>query len=480
MFLRFLLALAIAGGGVQAEELFNGRVGTLEPFPREIGRGKELILRGELKGAFKIPQLIIIAPDGSTFLNKDNEIAGHRFTFTVAFENGVGRYRMEIIAVRTTTIRSLARFSAWHAKRKPKEVPEPPPPQGPTVPVEIHPRLIEKRIFRMLNEFRRSIKLAKVGWNEAVAARAREHASRMARANRRIHAFSGVGGVMDMLGRDGAGKRGLSGPDDPWFHVVQNRPFPRPAPQPIGPRVRNFVVPFVLRGESIEVVFETHFVREAAFRICAADPFCVEVGIGAAHYLPKPKPAKEGKQPVPEARTVYYSVNFVQVNSLRVIEGQNRAYDAILKRAASREPLYLRTLGIWGRMGRAMNLLNKARRDLKPAVAGAAFDGLLLLDEARAHTALAKVVERSDFAMRSGRYGTAASLWLPYLHVEHDRRISERAQKTRSQAEELAGAELEEVLAVKDVAERASALKKLLGRVGGLQVEKRVRDELGG
>ncbi|MHC4341729.1 MAG: CAP domain-containing protein, partial [Planctomycetota bacterium] len=435
MSLRVLLILVIAGGSAQAEELFNGRVGTLEPFPREIGRGKELILKGELKGAFKIPQLIIIAPDGRTFLNKDNEIAGHRFTFTVAFENGVGRYRMEIIAVRTTTIRSLARFSVWHGKRKPKVDPDPPTPEGPIVPLALHPRLIEKRLHRMLNEFRRSIRLGEVGWNEAVAARAREHALRMARANRRIHAFSGVGGVMDMLRRDGAGKGGLSGPTDPWFHVVQNRPFPRPAPQPIGPRVRNFVVPFVLRGESLEVVFEMHFVREAAFRICALDPHCVEVGIGAAHYVPKPPKEKKGKKPPPpEPRTVYYSVNFVQANSLAVIEAQNRAFEALLKRAAAREPLYLRTLGIWGRPQRSLALLDRARKDLKPDVAGAAFDGLLLLDEERAHAALKKVIERSDFAMKRGRYGTAAALWLPYEHVEYDARIIGRARTTRGSA----------------------------------------------
>ncbi|MHC4932844.1 MAG: CAP domain-containing protein [Planctomycetota bacterium] len=480
MFLRFLLALAIAGGAARPEELFNTRVGTLDPFPREVGRGKELILKGELKGAFRIPQLIIIAPDGSTFLNRDNEIAGHRFTFTVAFEHGVGRYRMEIIAVRTTTIRSLARFSVWHAKRKPKVDPDPPTPEGPMVPLELHPRLIEKRLHRMLNEFRRSIGLDELGWNEAVAARAREHALRMARANRRIHAFSGVGGVLDMLRRDGAGKGGFSGPDDPWFNVVQNRPFPRPAPQPMGPRVRNYVVPFVLRGESLEVVFEMHFVREAAFRICALDPHCVEVGIGAAHYVPKPPKTRKGKEPPPpEPRTVYYSVNFVQANALSVIQAQDRAFEAILKRAASRDPDYLRTLGVWGRPRRSLALLAKAYKDLKPEVAGAAFDGLLLLDEERALASLEKIVERSDLAMKRRRYGTAAALWLPYLHVGQDTRIATRAREIRWEAERLANDELSECRKMTDAAARTKALKKLLGRVKGLRTEELVRAELG-
>ena len=51
----------------------------------------------------------------------------------------------------------------------------------------------------------------------------------------------------------------------------------------------------VEKGESLEDTFDRFFVREAAFRICAADPHCVELAIGAAR-TPPPKP-ETGKPP---------------------------------------------------------------------------------------------------------------------------------------------------------------------------------------
>ncbi|MHC4339587.1 MAG: hypothetical protein ACYSX0_05145, partial [Planctomycetota bacterium] len=70
-------------------------------------------------------------------------------------------------------------------------------------------------------------------------------------------------------------------------------------------------------------------------------------------------------------------------------------------------------------------------------------------------------------------------LWLPYEHVGYDARIIGRARTTRGSAERLALDELEECRAMKDAAARRKALKELLGRVKGLDVEKAVRAYLG-
>ncbi|MHC4732129.1 MAG: CAP domain-containing protein, partial [Planctomycetota bacterium] len=289
MLLRAVGVLAFLAAFAAAAEMFNERVAVLEPFPREVARGKTMKLKGRVKGGFRKPELAIIAPSGKTYLNRDNRIGEHAFTFKVRFGEGPGPYRMEVLAHKTTAIQSAARFTVYYGRKRPPEEKEPPIPKGRKTPRDIHTLLVEKRFLARLNEFRRSVKLDPVGWNEAVAARAREHAVRMAKARRRQHRFGNVG-VREMLGRDGAGPGGASGPDRAWTRLTGVRPFDRPAPQPPGPRVRNHVVVFILALDSLEEMFERYFVREAAFRLCALDPYCIEVAVGAARSPRKPAP----------------------------------------------------------------------------------------------------------------------------------------------------------------------------------------------
>jgi hypothetical protein len=236
---RTLVGLLLAAAAASPAEILNDKVGILDPFPREVLRGKTLVIKGAVKAPFKNPQLILIAPGGKTYLNKDNQIAGLDFTFNVRFDEGVGPYRLELIATGPTATRTAARFTVWYGQKKPAEEEAEPPPTGPKTPLTIHERLLEKRFAVLLNAFRKGIGCEPVGWNEAVAARAREHAARMAEAQRKQHRFGTVGGVLEMLQRDGAGESGLSGPATPWGRLTSRRPFDRPAPQPPGPRVWN-------------------------------------------------------------------------------------------------------------------------------------------------------------------------------------------------------------------------------------------------
>ena len=249
--MRLLVVLTLLAPFASGKDWFFDRVGSLADYPKTIARGKELVLKGVTRGAFRRAELIIIAPDGKTFLNKKNDVVYADFTFTVQFENGPGRYRMEIIARKRNSIRSLARFSVFYAAPVREEA-EPPPPTGAPTAYAIHPRLVEKRWLRRLNEFRARLRLKPVKWNEAASARCREHALRQAKARRHVHKFPPHGGVEDMLKRDGAGKKNTwSGPAVGWTRIADDRPFPRPAPQVPGPRVHNYLVPYVLADEPV-------------------------------------------------------------------------------------------------------------------------------------------------------------------------------------------------------------------------------------
>ena len=59
-----LLLLLLSAGPVTAEELFNKRVALVDDFPREVARGKDLVISGRRVGAYKTPELIVIAKHG--------------------------------------------------------------------------------------------------------------------------------------------------------------------------------------------------------------------------------------------------------------------------------------------------------------------------------------------------------------------------------------------------------------------------------
>ena len=59
-------------------EYFIEKVAEFEEFKRKVPRGRKFKIRGELKNRFKNPQLVLIAPNGKTYLNDKNTINGGR------------------------------------------------------------------------------------------------------------------------------------------------------------------------------------------------------------------------------------------------------------------------------------------------------------------------------------------------------------------------------------------------------------------
>ncbi len=478
MGLRVLAIALLAASLARAGEEFNSKVAAIDEFPREVRRGEKLTLKGTVKGAYRTPELILIAPNGKTYLNRDNVIGPYDFTFEVRFDEGVGPYRIEIMVRKENSYESAAQFTVWHGTPRGEREEMLPPPTGAPTPREHHPRLIEKHFRTRLNEFRNRLSLPPVEWNEAVASRAREHADRMAEAQRRVHGFGALGGPLEHLEREGARAGDHAGPSDPWPNLTSVRPFEKPAPRTRGPRVWNHVVTFVLAAESQEAMFETFFVREAAFRLCAADPNCVEVAVGAAR-TPPPPPRAAPKGTKTTARVVadplvYYCVCFVQVNDRTILRAQEKAHEDLLREAGAGEPDLLRRVGVWGRGGKAVRLLTERLGAERDATGAAAFDGLLLLAEGAAREAAGARLREAEAMSGRGGYREAALHVQRLLDVTYDTTLCRDAQRLLDAADR---AILDEARATRNLpeAERAAALRDLLDRSLGLPASEQVR-----
>jgi hypothetical protein len=222
-----------------------------------------------------------------------------------------------------------------------------------------------------------------------------------------------------------------------------------------------------VQGTSLEAMFQQHFEREAAFRICAADPNCLEVAVGAARIaLSPPVP---GQPPPPGGSEVFFCVCFVQVNERPLIRKQDDAWEDLLKRGRAREPDVLRALGMWGRP-KAQDLLGGAFEEGAPEVQSAAFDGLLLLDEGAARARFEERKALRDRAIAEGRYAEAAALHAPFRHVLYDKEI---ALSHGAAMRDARAAAVKEIGAIrrKPEAERAAAVADLKRRAQGLGLD---------
>jgi hypothetical protein len=166
---------------------------------------------------------------------------------------------------------------------------------------------------------------------------------------------------------------------------------------------------------------------------------------------------------------VFFCVCFVQVNERQVIRSQDDAFDDLLRRAKSREPDVLRALGIWGRP-KSGELLARAFGDANPEVAAAAFDGLLLLDEAAARARFDALAAPRDLAIREGRYGDAVALYGPYRHVLFDKEIALGQQNAIREARNAATREIGRLSKMAGE-ERAQAAADLKRRSQGLGLD---------
>ncbi len=455
LILPLLLLVAVPAA---AEELFNKRVAIVEEFPREVARGKELIISGRHVGAYKTPELIVIAPDGRTYKNFKGIFDATTFAFEVEFTRGVGVYSMEIMLRTNKRYRSAARFKVWYGKKKPKRYVDPPLPEEVRTPVSINVRLVEKRVLGYLNRLRKQSKLKPVAWNEAVAARARDHASKMAKVQRRVHKFGNTG-VVQMLEKDGAGQWAPeSGPANGWPNVTSLRPFGPPQIRSTNDHPLNHVVDMMICSTSLNVMWERFFGRLPAFRLLAADPYCLEVGFGCA------RSTKGNKQ------IVYYCICFVQVNDKLVRSRQNSAYDKLLRETTGTDPKRIRRLAHWQRPKTTGKKLRAFMRSDRADIVGAAIDGLLVLDEEKTRKTITKADDKASVAENSARHGDAYRFFEALANSYYDLDWRARGRKRIGVIAKAAKAELDQIEMLGDPKEMKKELKDLARRCKGMPI----------
>ncbi|MEE8104417.1 MAG: HEAT repeat domain-containing protein [Planctomycetota bacterium] len=448
-------------------EYFIEKVAEFEEFKRKVPRGRKFKIRGELKNRFKNPQLVLIAPNGKTYLNDKNTINGVNFVFEVQFKEGKGTYRCELMAESKNRVMSAARFHLHYGIRTPKKIRSWPPLQeGPMIGPDVHPRVLERRLLKMVNDFRKSIKEKRVGWNEAVASRAREHAEIMAEA-RTIKKKFGGRGVADILRQDGPLGDGWSGRLEPWGRCDSGRPFGPHNPTMPGPLTHNHVVVKVHRDHGLERMFEQYYVREPAFRLLLADPHLVEIAVGAR------RGGKDSK-----GRTKWYlAICFVQVNDKTIIKDLEETFHRLTKAVENRDVSLIRQLGLWTRP-QSRKLLKELSEDEDIEVSGAAIDALLCIDEEATRTKLDALKKTSDSALERGRYAEALAPWPAYAKVRFDHGLKDYVSGLRRLSRKKALGELEEFAGIEDIDKRRIALSGLKRRCGDLPVRSAVERAL--
>ncbi len=471
--MRLGLVVLLLAPILAAEEEFFPKVGLVDDFPREVRRGKNLIIDGTLVRGYKNPELVLIAPDGRAYLNADNDTTDSEFTFTVHFDHGIGAYKMEIIGHRPSTDRSVARFTVWYGKNKPKDGKYEPPIEEHPPPRTLHERRIEKQFARWLQQLRRKVRVKPANWNEAVAARAREHAALMAEKNRKIHTFGGIG-PRELLGKNGAGSSGLSGPATPWTRLSKNRPFPRPRPALPSRDTTNYVVVDVFGCTDPFQKFQEHYLRLPGFRLKAVDPNCTEFAVGVARRpLKQSKKGKRRTHTRAKSQSIYICVVFVQVNDITLTEAQDEFYVDLRKRATKTPtPALMRALGNWSRP-KGIRILGRHLGHEKPEIAGAAHDGMMLLDKRQAINSAKAMVRKAQAALQRGQYGTVAALHAPYVYSLYDTEARHRALRTRRDLERTALRELGTILTGPEEG-RAKKLRHLYMRCKGLKAQAKI------
>ncbi|MFB3066519.1 MAG: CAP domain-containing protein [Planctomycetota bacterium] len=468
-------APAAAGEIYRHRELFRPKVTRIDKFPRQVARGKKVRFAVRVLRGFNTPRLVCIAPNGKTYVvenHPDPDAPAVRtydhpfFGYDIPFDEGKGPYRFELNVHSKTGSMYAARFTIYSGVLQPPESRLRPAAEGPPISKDLHPRLIEKRLMHMINEGRRRLGLKPLVWNEEVASRAREHASLMSQAGRSLHKFGGKG-IREML-QDGGGTGELwSERTGLWRRVRARIPFHPYNPRPPEDSPLNYVAVHVLAEPSLEMLYEKYYVREPIFRIFAADPNGREIAIGAA-WEPKARKLKD------DAR-VFLAVAFVQVNNTLLQKRHANAWAAAYDYTRRhKDPRRLRALAVWDRRKKTIALLKPLLRRQTPEVAGAALDGLLLVDEDTTRREFERALDRSRAHLKYRRYGQAAAVWPSWKYVSYDRALAVQAVATIAQCDRAALAELREIQALQDEAERTARLRELRKRCDGLPVAARI------
>jgi len=416
--LAVLVLLALTATAKEKGEVFKSRRAEVAPFPREVPLGKQIRIQVRPARKHRSPKLAITAPNGSTrYLNPKGEkdVAGWH-TFLVDFEKGKGAYRFELVVDSPRGDTSAAQFTIWVGVSKPeegdeeeKELERRPDSSYPPEPKDAHLLVLERKLHRLVNGYRKKKGLSAFPWLENVAVLGRAHLADYMKMRPRpkalTHLIPSYGAIADRF-------------ED--LHAAETlRKFPVREPD-IGPEAMNYISESLAKMRSVDWLFSEYYLRESAFRKPVISNYPTHAAVAMV------RDPKDGM--------LYSAFIYIQVNATRVrdlIEEKRR--ETVRLEGRARDPdaraVYLRKLARQGDPRSISIFRRRLSRSYPPAVRAAALDALLLNSPEQFEKWRKKRAGVLEKARESEDYSESLPALLAYANLEWDARIRKSAER---------------------------------------------------
>jgi hypothetical protein len=463
-----LLLLLLTGLAPKEGETFYSRKAEIAPFPREVPLNGTITFKITLKVGFHTPVICVTSPDGSTkyYTKPDRVVGTYKPEFDVGFKGLQGAYRVELVVDSDEGDTTAAQFTIWAGVERPESLPESAKPRPksdypPESAVE-HPIHLERKLFRMINEYRKARGLEPFPWLEHAAILAREHwldyMEIQPRPKRIPHVLPGAGCIADRF-------------KDTFAWPATVRKFPIRDPE-VGPEAQGFCSEALATVRSIDWLFRENYLRESAFRAPVISRFPTHSAVGIVR--------DEGSDKLHIA-TVY-----IQINSTRVLselENEWKETEKLESRAIKKPEERAEFLRRLGRTGdpRSLDLFERRLNPKRPLPAAAALDALFLNAPEVAEKWLERQTPVLARAHREGAYFRAVPLILTMAAVQYDAPTRLRGQKELARVSALADRFLEAALrlvalgATDDAREDLGVIAR---RFAGLPAAEKAREKL--
>ncbi len=463
--LTFLILMATVARGADREVFHTGKAG-FGKFPREVALNATQLFQVRLKSGYFSPVMAVTYPDGSTeYIRPAREVSRRKFEFEVPFSAGRGRYRVELVVDSRDGDTTAAQFTMWVGMKKPatpasSDTPLPQEEYPPEPRAENTIRL-ERKLFRLMNDYREELHLKSYPWMEEAAYLAREHLTDYLalkpRPKRLTHLIPGKGSIADRFNNVLA-----------WPRTIRKFPIRNPA---VGPEAVGYCSEALAAVTSLDWLFKEYFLRESAFRLPVISKYPTHAAVGIVRN--------------PGTGRLYTATVYVQLNSTRVEEDREAQWEETTKledRATdpAKQAVYLRRLG---RMSdpRSAALFRRRLDAAEPEVRSAALDATFLTNPELARKWVERQRSKIARARRDDKFGEAIPILLTFASTEYDLPTRIRGERELEKLSDLAGRVLANAIRLIDLGDKMFAketLELVAKRFEGLPEADRAREKL--
>lgn len=191
---HFGVGVAQVGNVTTAAVLFVRRGADLARFPKELASGERFLLNGRLRDGLSQPRVLVATPSGQVY-ELEPRIRGQVFWITLGFDDGVGRYHVEVQAQNRfgTQVVNLLDVAVGGEQAVPTVR------VRPTQAVVHNAAEAERRSLELVNQTRESYGLPTLRLSSELSREARAHSDDMAETGYFGHRSPTRGGLSDRL-----------------------------------------------------------------------------------------------------------------------------------------------------------------------------------------------------------------------------------------------------------------------------------------